>query len=249
MTTNRAPACAARSTCSARMTVPAPTSRSLSAASIRSADSADSVRRVSSTNGSSASLSARASAGLVRLDPRHDREHAAAAHGAISALAFTARASRRRRGAPCRRHSRSRGGEEHRCACEISRLAPATCRNPLQDGAAAQRVGVQCLRVVGRDVPGCDRVDVDAHRRPFVGERADDTDDRRLGGRIARNANPALEAQHRGGEDQLASSSFEHLAADQLAEEKRRGQVDLENPVPAIGSVRPPAPVRSSRRC
>ena len=76
LTTNRAPASTARSTCSGVSTVPAPTSSSGSAAIARIASAAAAVRKVTSTvcspPAASASASGSAVAGVVEHDDRED---------------------------------------------------------------------------------------------------------------------------------------------------------------------------------
>ena len=63
-------------------------------------------------------------------------------------------------------------GEEDGGAGDVVGLAPAAGGDAVEDRLVAVGVGAQGLGVVGLDVAGRDGVDVDALRRPLVGERA-----------------------------------------------------------------------------
>ena len=138
VTTKRAPARCAMSTCSGRMTVPAPTSSSPSAASVRSARDGASVRKVTSATGSPPRLSAAASGAAT------GRRSSATMTGTTPG-AQEPRGRRRSLIARAIRHRRDDrsahvvGRREARktVAPARSAAAPATGRDPLEDRAAA----------------------------------------------------------------------------------------------------------------
>jgi len=87
---------------------------------------------------------------------------------------------------------------------EIGRLAPSTGGNPRRDLRAALRIVLQGASVVGADVPGRDRVHLDAGLSPLVGERLGDPGDGVLARRVAGDVDPPAERQQRGDVDDLA---------------------------------------------
>ena len=103
------------------------------------------------------------------------------------------------------------------------------CR--LRVGVGAQRRGVVGLHVAGRD-----RVDVDAVRRPFVGERLGELRDAALGRGVAGHGDAALEREQRRDVDDLAAAAaVEHVAAGGAAqpEDARQVHVDHRRPSPS----------------
>ena len=90
---------------------------------------------------------------------------------------------------------RRRRGEEDGGAGDVGGLAPAAGRDAVEDRLVAVGVGAQRLGVVGLDVAGRDGVDVDAARRPLVGEELGQAGDAVLGGGVGGDADAALEGR------------------------------------------------------
>ena len=61
-------------------------------------------------------------------------------------------------------------GPSDGCASDVGRLAPAPCRNAVEDRLVALDVGAQRLGVVGLDVARRDCMAVDPLRRPLAGQ-------------------------------------------------------------------------------
>jgi hypothetical protein len=93
------------------------------------------------------------------------------------------------------------------------------------------------LRVVGRDVAGRDRVDVDAVGSPLVGERLRQPGERRLGRGVGGDVDAALEAEQRGGEHDLPGAAPDHLATDPPGEDELARQVHRQHAVPLLVAV------------
>ena len=128
---------------------------------------------------------------------------------------------------------RGRRGEEDGGAGDVLGLAPAAGRDAVEDRLVAGRVGAQRLGVVGLDVAGRDRVDVDALRRPLVGEQLGQAGDAVLGRGVGRDADAALEGEQRGDvDDRAARPAREGGAGEGLRQEEHRLQVDVDHLVP-----------------
>jgi len=76
-------------------------------------------------------------------------------------------------------------------------LRPPARRDPATDLRVPDRIRPQHRGVRGRHVPGRDRVDVHAARRPFVGQRPGQPRHRVLAHRVRRDVDSPLERQHR----------------------------------------------------
>ena len=70
--------------------------------------------------------------------------------------------------------------------------------------------------------------------RPLVRERAHEPGDARLRCRVRDDVDPALEAQHRRGEDDLAGSALDHRARELACEHELRRQVRLQHAPPLL---------------
>ena len=143
-------------------------------------------------------------------------------------------ASRRRREAPRRERSRPPARQEHEGGGNVSGCSPAAGGNPLEDLPRPRLVVSEPTRVVRRDVPRRDRVDVDAVRRPFVGERLRQLGHPSLARRIAGNRDPALEREQRGDEDDLSLAPLDHPPPELACQDELGREVHLEHAVPEL---------------
>ncbi len=114
---------------------------------------------------------------------------------------------------------------------------PASGRDPLEDLATPRRILPERLRVVGRDVAGDHRVDVDALARPLVRERLRQLGDAALARGIARHRDPTLEREQRGDEDDLPGPALQHPLADLSGEHELGGEVGRDHRVPRLVGV------------
>src|SRR3546814_13013733 len=94
--------------------------------------------------------------------------------------------------------------EKDRRAADIGGVAPASRRDTLDDLTVARLVALQRGGVVRRDIAGRDRIDLNALRRPFVGEQPGQAADPRFRRGIARYAAAAPKGPHRGEVDDPA---------------------------------------------
>ena len=104
-----------------------------------------------------------------------------------------------------------------------------------KDLGVAFLVFAQGFGVVGRHVAGGDGVDIDAVRREFVGHQPGQPHHGALGGGVGRDADAALEREHRGGVDDLAAFALlDHDLGHGLAEEEQRAQIDVDARRPSL---------------
>ena len=107
-------------------------------------------------------------------------------------------------------------------------------RYPVENGLVPRGIVAQRLGVVGLDISGGDRVDVDAPRTPFAGQQLGQTGHAAFAGGIGRDADAALKRQQRSDVDDLARSARHHLARNGLAQEKQRFQVHVHHRIPVV---------------
>ena len=132
---------------------------------------------------------------------------------------------------------RSVRAQEQDRAGDVGRLRPAAGRDPVEDCLAARGVLAQVIGVGRGNVPRCDGVDVDATGSPLVGEGLGEPGHGRLGGRVAGDVDPALEAEQRGGVDDLAAASLEHRATHLTGQDEGRTHVDVHDVVEVLVAV------------
>src|ERR1019366_10034192 len=122
-------------------------------------------------------------------------------------------------------------GEENGRASEVAGGAPAARRDSLEDGARAVRVILKRPRVVGRDIARRYGVHRDALAQPLVGEGFGEPGYPGFRRRVSGHIDAALEAEERGGEDDLAVAACDHGPAHSLGEDELAREVDADHPV------------------
>src|ERR1035437_3343095 len=132
------------------------------------------------------------------------------------------------------------GSEEQDRLRDIFRFAPARFGNAGENGFITFLVFANRTGVFGGDVTRRDGVGVDAFLRQFVGERLGDAGNAAFAGRVTGHNDAALKRKHRSDVHNLEprigvrfiATAGEPPFAHGLREEKRRGQVDLDDGVP-----------------
>ena len=121
---------------------------------------------------------------------------------------------------------------------DIVGSTPPACGDAVQDRCGASRVGAQRVGVVGRDVARGDRVDIDALRRPFVGEGLRESGDRRTSRRCSPGTlMPPWKLSRLAVKITLPYPRSSIGAATACVKHELAGQVHLEDAVPCIERV------------
>lgn len=128
----------------------------------------------------------------------------------------------------------SAGCQKDGRAGQVVRQAPAAGRDAFQDLAAANRIIHQGFVHVGIDITWRDAIDVNAQRRPFIGQRFGELGDGSFAARISRDFQTALERRQRSDVYNLAAALGDHQAADCLAQEEYRLGIDIHDVIPVI---------------